>query len=167
MLKNILIVAGAFCLLTACNNAARKAADNKVVATPAVAAQFGAPITADNAISYEALLKEMTKKDSVQTKVTGKVSAVCMKKGCWMTMVSDQPNQPPMRVTFKDYAFFMPKDIPGKQVVLQGFAKVETTPIDVLRHFAEDAGKTKAEIDAITQPKREMTFEAAGVVILK
>ncbi len=99
-------------------------------------------------------------------KVTGKVMEVCQKKGCWMTIVSDQPGQPEMRVTFKDYAFFMPKDLSGKQVVVDGYAYVETTPVDVLRHYAEDAGKPKEEIAAITTPKREISFEAFGVVIV-
>jgi hypothetical protein len=36
----------------------------------------------------------------------------------------------------------------------------------VLRHYAEDAGKSKAEIAAITEPKREVSFEASGVLIL-
>jgi hypothetical protein len=71
-----------------------------------------------------------------------------------------------MRVTFKDYAFFMPKDLSGKRVVVDGFARVETTSVEVLRHYAEDAKKTPAEITAITEPKREVSFEAAGVLIL-
>ena len=84
-----------------------------------------------------------------------------------MTIVSDKPGQPDMRVTFKDYAFFMPKDLSGKKVVIDGYAIVETTPVEVLRHYAEDGGKSKAEIDAITEPKRELAFEAAGVLILE
>ena len=83
-----------------------------------------------------------------------------------MTLVSDQPGQPEMRVTFKDYAFFMPKDLAGKHVVVDGYAYVENTPVDVLRHYAEDAGKSKEEIAAITEPKREVSFEAFGVIIL-
>ena len=71
-----------------------------------------------------------------------------------------------MRVTFKDYAFFMPKDLSGKHVVIDGFAFVEVTSVDDLRHYAEDGGKSKEEIAAITEPKREVAFEAAGVVIL-
>ena len=71
-----------------------------------------------------------------------------------------------MRVTFKDYAFFMPKDLTGKRVVVEGYAYVDETPVDVLRHYAEDAGKSKEEIEKITEPKREVAYEASGVVIL-
>jgi hypothetical protein len=51
-------------------------------------------------------------------------------------------------------------------VVIDGFALVEVTPVDVLRHYAEDAKKSPEEIAAIKEPKREVSFEAAGVLIL-
>jgi hypothetical protein len=60
----------------------------------------------------------------------------------------------------------MPKDLSGKQVVVDGYAFIETTSVDILRHYAEDAGKSKAEIEAIKEPLRELSFEAAGVMIL-
>ncbi|MEY3194410.1 MAG: hypothetical protein RIQ78_507 [Bacteroidota bacterium] len=126
---------------------------------------FGATITPENAISYDEMMDKMGSMDSLSTKVTGKVSEVCQKKGCWMTLVSTDPARPPMRVTFKDYAFFMPKDLSGKRVIVEGYAYVETTSVDVLRHYAEDAGKSKEEIAAITEPKREVSFEAFGVLM--
>ncbi len=70
-----------------------------------------------------------------------------------------------MRVTFTDYGFFVPKDIDGKTVIIQGRAKINTTSVDELRHYAEDAKKSKEEIEKITQPKVEMVFEADGVIV--
>ena len=128
---------------------------------------FGQPVTKENAITYDQLIPKMKTIDSLAVKVSGKVSSVCLKKGCWMTLVPNQLGQPEMRITFKDYGFFMPKDIVGKTVVLDGFAYIETTPVEVLRHYAEDAGKTKEEIAAIKDPKRELSYEAAGVLIVE
>ncbi|HRI60260.1 MAG TPA: DUF4920 domain-containing protein [Saprospiraceae bacterium] len=127
---------------------------------------FGATIDATNAIAYDELIPKMAATDSLAVKVTGKVGEVCQKKGCWMMLVPEQAGQPEMRVTFKDYAFFMPKDLTGKRVVLEGYAYVDETPVDVLRHYAEDAGKSKEEIEKITEPKREVSYEASGVVIV-
>jgi Domain of unknown function (DUF4920) len=141
------------------------ACKNSQTATSGTAQNFGAAVNPKGAISYDALLTKMTAVDSLNAKVTGKVSAVCKAKGCWMTMISEKPGQPDMRVTFKNYAFFMPKDIVGKTVVIDGFALVETISVADQRHYAEDAGQSKEEIAKITTPKREMTFEAAGVVI--
>lgn len=158
MLKNLIFAFGASLFFFACGNAqTTKQGDNK---------HFGAVITADNAITYDELIPRMGATDSLAVKVTGKVSEVCQKKGCWMTLVSDEPGKPEMRVTFKDYAFFMPKDLAGKRVVVDGYAFIDVTPVDVLRHYAEDAGKSKEEIAKITEPKREVAYEAAGVLIL-
>ncbi len=163
MLKNLILGFVTVASLTACT--ANK--NNQTAAAPQDGKHFGTLVTAKNAITYDQLLPKMSKVDSLPAKVTGKVVSVCQKKGCWMTLQSSQPGQPDMRVTFKDYAFFMPKDLSGKKVVVDGFAFVETTPVDVLRHYAEDAGKTKEEIAKITEPKRELSFEAAGVLIIE
>jgi hypothetical protein len=70
-----------------------------------------------------------------------------------------------MRVTFKDYGFFMPLNSAGRSLVLSGIAMNDTTSVETLRHYAEDAGKSKEEIEAITEPEVELVFEATGVYI--
>lgn len=167
MLKNLFLCFGAVLALASCANRGNKTQAAAATDPTKDGKHFGAIITSDNAITYDALMPKMASIDSMPAKVKGTVSSVCQKKGCWMTIVSDQSGKPDMRVTFKDYAFFMPKDLAGKKVVVDGFAFVETTSVADLRHYAQDAGKTQAEIDAITQPKRELSFEAKGVVILE
>jgi hypothetical protein len=39
------------------------------------------------------------------------------------------------------------------------------TDVKTLRHYAEDQGKSKEEVEAITAPKKEITFEATGALI--
>jgi hypothetical protein len=73
-----------------------------------------------------------------------------------------------MKVTFKDYAFFVPTDnamMAGKEVIMQGTAKFATISVEDQKHYAEDGGATKAEMDAIKEPKNEITFEANGVLV--
>lgn len=127
---------------------------------------FGDKISEKKAISYEKLVKKMKKKESMNVKVVGTVETVCQMKGCWMTIVSQDESTPTMTVKFKDYGFFVPKDISGKKVIMKGQAYKEVTPVDELRHFAEDAGKSKEEIAAITKPKEEFKFMASGVILL-
>jgi Domain of unknown function (DUF4920) len=127
---------------------------------------FGATITAKNAMKYDDMFAKLQQKGGlVDVKVEGKVDAVCKAKGCWMNVVSDKDN-PAMFVKFKDYAFFMPKDLAGKRVVMQGNAYKEVTSVEELKHLAEDAGKSKEDIAKITKPKEEYKFMASGVVIL-
>jgi hypothetical protein len=127
---------------------------------------FGETVTAKGAISYDVLLKKMEKGEKLDNiKVEGTVEAVCKMKGCWMNIKSEA-GAPSMFVKFKDYAFFMPKDIAGKKVVMVGNAFKEVTSVEQLRHFAEDEGKSKEEIAKIIQPKEEFKFMANGVLIL-
>lgn len=127
---------------------------------------FGEKITDAGAISYTNLLQVLQQKDSLVTKVSGTVTSVCQQKGCWIKITSESEGQPDMMVKFKDYGFFLPKDIAGRQVVLQGIAYREVTSVEELRHYAEDAGKSAEEIEKITQPKEELKFMAAGVLLL-
>jgi len=115
-------------------------------------------------INSDAILTAVGKNDRVDMKIKGKVEEVCQKKGCWMTMKLS--NGETMRITFKDYKLFMPKDISGKEVILDGFAFVDTVSVKDQKHYAEDGGKSEAEIAKITKPKTTVSYEAKGVVIL-
>ncbi len=125
---------------------------------------FGAMIDEKGAIPVANLVEKMKgKTELADVKIEGKATSVCQAKGCWMKLES--AGNPDMMVKFKDYAFFMPKDLAGKTVVCKGTAKRKTTSVAELRHYAEDAGKSAADIAKITEPKEEVVFEAAGVVI--
>lgn len=104
--------------------------------------------------------------DSVFTgKVEGTVVEVCKKKGCFMKLT--RSNGEPVMVRFKDYGFFMPQDIVGKTVVVDGIATVKETSVERQKHFAEDAGKSKEDIEKITKPKTDIEFMASGVYVVK
>lgn len=151
-------------LAFACNNAPKApAAEAPVVeeAAPAMAA-FGAEITADGAITAAELPAKLNGGDSVRVKLSGTIDKVCQMKGCWMTMDAGGSD---MRVTFKDYEFFVPKDAGGNEAIIEGYAMVDTTGVEMLRHFAEDEGKSAEEIAMITEPEVSISFVADGVII--
>jgi hypothetical protein len=54
----------------------------------------------------------------------------------------------------------------GKEVVIDGIAEEKQTSVAQLKHYAEDAGKSKEEIDAIKEPKTEITITAKGVLVI-
>ncbi len=124
---------------------------------------YGKKIDEANAMPIVSMLNAMKGKDNLKAKVTGEIVDVCQKKGCWMAIKGPGGND--MRVTFKDYGFFVPLDATGKLAVMEGEAKLETTDVATLRHFAEDAGKSKEEIAKITEPEIEVTFVADGVIL--
>jgi len=51
------------------------------------------------------------------------------------------------------------------RTVMHGTAKMDTISVDLLRHYAEDAGETEDEIMQITEPRFELRFIADGVLI--
>lgn len=108
------------------------------------------------------LNKENKKVDDVAIK--GKVVDVCDKKGCWMTIQTDDDTQ--FFVKMKDYGFFVPTALKGKNVVLEGSAEKKVTSVDEQKHYAEDAKKPQSEIDAITKPKEEIRFVANGIKVV-
>lgn len=128
-------------------------------------ATFGAGASADMAFEVAALPGFLKGKESADVKVIAKVVDVCPKKGCWMAL--EMPDNNKVFVKMKDYGFFVPLAMIGKTIVIDGEAKKITTSVDELRHYAEDAKKSKEEIAAITEPKEEIRLTAKGILVMK
>ncbi len=164
-MKNLfLITVLGVSLFTGCasNNAGTEA---KTASKDTTLKYFGDTITMDGAVDVNQLATNLKGKDSLKIKLAGKIESVCQKKGCWMKM--NIGNNQEMMVRFKDYGFFVPKDASGKEVVIEGVAFHDTTKVAELKHYAEDAGKSKEEIAKITEPEINISFEAHGVIIKK
>lgn len=146
-----------------CFVAATIAQDNIPSAQPGV--QYGRAITKDGAIGVQQLEAKLTADSAYWGKVEGKVVEVCKKKGCFIRVLREGEGDPVL-VRFKDYGFFMPQDIVGKTVVLEGEAKVREVSVAQQQHFAVDAGKGAEEIAKITEPKVDINIIADGVVVV-
>ena len=124
---------------------------------------FGKKTTAEAAITASELPAKLTGADAVEVKVTGKVTEVCKAEGCWLRMETANGS---MLIKMKDHAFLVPLSMNGKTIVVDGVATLKETSVEMLRHYAEDAGKSKAEIEAIKEPKKEITMQAKGILVL-
>ena len=123
---------------------------------------FGAPLSPTGSVLTTAELIEGAAQYQGQTVVvTGQVVEVCQTKGCWMTFMEGDKE---MRIRFKDYAFFVPKDCGGRTARIEGVFEMKEVPVDEARHYLEDAGKPE-EAAKITEPTLSYTFMASGVVI--
>ncbi|HEY9184884.1 MAG TPA: DUF4920 domain-containing protein [Salegentibacter sp.] len=100
--------------------------------------------------------------DTIDLKFSTKVKSVCKMKGCWMVL--ELPGDE-VRVTFKDYGFFVPKDIQNKEVIVAGKAYLEEISVEDQKHYARDEGKTPEEIDLIKKPALTRSFVAHGVLL--
>ncbi len=127
---------------------------------------FGEQIDANEAMGVQemsAAYLKMAVADTVQTKFNAIVTDVCQTKGCWMKLELEDGKETMVR--FKDYGFFVPKNIVGKKVVVNGSAFVEEMSVEDQRHYAKDAGKSEEEIAKIAETKKSYGFEADGVLL--
>lgn len=134
------------------------------VATDGSASFHGFRIEEGGAIPVVQLKDHVMQNGPAELKIEGDVEAVCQAKGCWMTMKLDEEET--MRVTFKDYGFFVPKDASGKKSVLEGRVFTDTVSVEERRHYAVDGGMSEEEAaQTITEPEISLAFEATGVII--
>lgn len=117
--------------------------------TPATAGVvYGKELKKSGAKSVQTVEKELEKSDKFTGKLEGKVTRVCTHKGCWLALQSEGSEQPVV-VRFKDYGFFVPQDIVGKTVVVEGYAK------------------SKEKEDKDGRAVKDISFTADGVLVVK
>jgi hypothetical protein len=160
---NKLNMKGLLLLVAAMFTAAFTFAQTTTIKPAAAGVTYGKAVTKDKAITLAGLNKQLSKDTVYNGKIAGQVVEVCTKKGCFMKL--KQANGENVMVRFTDYAYFMPQNIVGKQVVVEGQAKVTQTTVERLRHYAADAGKSKEEIAKIKKPKKDVTIMADGVLV--
>ena len=125
--------------------------------------KYGEEFNYEKTENYELNKKSLLNNSSSKIKIKGEILSTCPMKGCWMKLSVAQDT---MLVRFKDYGFFVPKTgAEGKLAVINGQIFIDTLSVPQLKHYAEDAGKSKEEISKITNPEITISFLAEGVVI--
>ncbi|SNS20314.1 protein of unknown function [Belliella buryatensis] len=163
MKKISILVLALMPFLFSCNSGNESKDEIEEEVTSPIVGNFGAQVDEVEILTLSQMYESLLAEGEFEGKVVGEIKEVCTKKGCWMTL--DLPNGETMRVTFKDYGFFVPLNSQGYPVIIEGVATRSVTDVATLKHYAEDAGKSQEEIDAIIAPKEEYAFEAVGVII--
>ena len=169
-MKNILSIFVLLALLSSCaTNSTQEEVKSEQESTTETSEdnssnKYGEPLEEGAAFSLQEMVLLVNEEGRFSGNVSGVINQTCPKKGCWMTL--DNEGGEEIRVTFKDYGFFVPTEgQEGKTAVMSGNAVFDTLSVDLLRHYAEDAGKSQEEIDAITEPEISIAFVATGVEI--
>ncbi len=126
---------------------------------------FGAPVEVTEVMTADDLatkIKTMKPGDTTAVKFSSTVNAVCQKKGCWMRVKIDGKES---MVRFKDYGFFVPKNIAGQQAIIEGVAFIEEVSVNALKHYAKDDGKSAKEIAMITESQKTLAIVSSGVLL--
>ena len=124
---------------------------------------FGTKTTPEGAINADDVTATLQGKESASVKVKGEVVEVCKAEGCWLKMKTATGT---IMIRMENHAFFVPLAMNGKTIVAEGTASLKETSVDMLKHYAEDAGKSKEEIDAIKAPKTEVLLKAKGILVI-
>ena len=91
--------------------------------------------------------------------ITGVAAEVCQKKGCWMQVLPDGAENG-IRMTFKDYGFFVPKDAAGMLIRAEGVFEIKVLSKDDADHLVGEGAKIKLNEDGTAN---EFGFVASGV----
>jgi len=97
----------------------------------------------DEPISLTSLVASTNELESDQVLVKTSIAEVCEKKGCFFIA---QEGEQSVRITFKDYGFFIPTDSKGKEVTIAGVFTKKVLSEEKVKHYAEDAGKESSDI---------------------
>jgi hypothetical protein len=109
-------------------------------------------------LSLGELMKDSEKYLDQEVMVSTRIAKVCQKKGCFF-VATEGPST--VRVTFKDYGFFIPTDSGGKNVVLLGAFSRKSLSEEQAEHYAADLGEA-----AKPKPERfEYSIVASAVKI--
>ncbi|HEX2832884.1 MAG TPA: DUF4920 domain-containing protein [Thermoanaerobaculia bacterium] len=139
-----------------------------LVATVAFASEDvvkrGAPIPENaKSISLAKVLENPDAYTKEAVVVDGVVSASCTRKGCWMQLAAAEGGEG-VRVTFKDYGFFIPLESKGMKARAEGVAVVKTLSKADADHLEEEGAKLQRNKDGSA---REVSFIANGVELTK
>jgi hypothetical protein len=103
---------------------------------------------------------DYTKKPVV---VEGVVANSCTNKGCWMELRPEN-SKTAVRVTFKDYGFFIPLDSKGMKARAEGVTTVKTLSKAEADHLTGEGAELSRNADGSAN---EVSFVASGVELRK
>lgn len=122
---------------------------------------FGSPLPAhEGMLGVGELLANSEQYQGQEVVVSTRIAKVCQKKGCFFVANEGADS---VRISFKDYSFFIPTDSGGKQVILAGVFERKPLSENKAKHLAEDLGE-EAPVNA---PAFEYSIVATGVRIGK
>ncbi|PCI36388.1 MAG: hypothetical protein COB53_09800 [Elusimicrobia bacterium] len=97
--------------------------------------------------------------------VEGRVTSVCMNKGCWLVLTGDESDAL-VRIKFKKYKYFVPKDIAGRRALVQGTLMVKRISRKAAQHYEDDRAAAAGRKPHIIKKGRvELTLMADAVEV--
>lgn len=136
---------------------------------------FGAALTLEQPTPLATVLANPERYANQAVLIHGRLTDVCQNKGCW-TVIQDGAAH--VRVRFKDYGFFLPKDSTGREAFVEGRVAVETLTEEQAKHYESESRNGNPDAikgpqrrngnpDTIKGPQRRVGFTASGVRLVQ
>lgn len=129
--------------------------------------KLGKPLTLTKSVSVSKLMANPGASVGKTVQVTGRVTEVCEKMGCWLNLV-DPTSAKQVRFRVNDGEIVIPKDSIGKMATAEGkLVKFELTREQTIaraRHEAEEQGR-KFDPEAIKTGSTVYQIQGMGVSI--
>jgi hypothetical protein len=121
----------------------------------------GEPLKGAPAVKLADVLAKPQAHDGKTVRVEGQVRKACERKGCWMELAaSKDAKSPGVRVTFKDYGFFVPVDSAGAAARVEGVVQVAELSEARAQHYESEGAIVPRGTDG---KPREVQLVATGV----
>tara|TARA_B100001057_G_scaffold435699_1_gene466213 strand:+ start:66 stop:581 length:516 start_codon:yes stop_codon:yes gene_type:complete len=124
---------------------------------------FGAPMPDKTVgLSLTELIAQKQDYLGKEVRVSATITQVCQAKGCFFIAMQDEKWA---RITFRDYAFFVPTNTANSRVLIEGiFSEAELSSTQA-QHYQADLGSRDNSAD--DGPSREYSIIASSVLIHK
>jgi hypothetical protein len=134
-------------------------------------------LTDADAVTVSTVLAHPDQYKDKYVRVTGKVTSVCAKKGCWLRVAPDkataaatpstQPAMTDIFIKFRDppAGRLIPMEASGKNVTVEGVLKIAKMSEAAARHFMEDGGASKEEIEKVVGPQPQLVLTKPVVAV--
>lgn len=121
----------------------------------------GEALKGAQAVKLAELLAKPQEHNGKTVLLEGQVRKACEKKGCWMELATAADAKGPgVRVTFKDYGFFVPLDSAGSQARVEGVVQVAELSENRAKHYEGEGAIVPRGSDG---KAREVQLVATGV----
>ena len=128
---------------------------------------YGEPLTGTETIAISELLGNPEPYLGEVVRVEGLVTAVCEKRGCWMSLAGEEEFQE-IRIKVDDGVIVFPMEAKGRRATAEGvFTKIEMTMEQTLayrEHHAEEHGE-EFDPSTVTEPLVFFQIRGTGAVI--
>ena len=142
-----------------------------IAALPAAAGDgkvYGEPLTGEDTIPIHQLLENPDPYLGEVVRVEGLVTNVCEKRGCWMSLASDDTEFEEIRIKVDDGVIVFPMEAKGRRAIAEGvLTKIEMTLEETVAYKKHHAEEHNEEFDpaSVTEPLVFYQIKGTGAVI--